>query len=491
MTSLSKVFLVPFLISSNFLEVSGDLSSSSVAFPFDKVSYFFLSLCHESHLFQVDSVRARGLGGVLVCFGRIVLLCLFFTGGLCPDQPPSFLSLGGILVQPHWGWINVLFLFSLLSFRSVFLFPPCPLLSLKSGSKVSVPFSLLGGMGWPFLACGKVIVYSIFFSAFSYWKIEWGSSSSAGAFSLQGFFIPFTPLVGHFRDEGVLFDSVPFLGFSFPRILNPLFSRWKDFYCSFLGPPGFLLVLSEDVFAPGFLGFFFSLFPWPFWILFFFLVAFPFSVSDVSILVGFFFSKGFFLFLRFSFIRKLIFFGSESRQFFAWSSLVQGQDSFWMEDLHHLKGGVWLRLLQTPLCFPFWAFLSLGFSLFSASRGWTMICVLSCRLGFQRLAQRSWLLEQCFSEGVFWFITLLGLVFEQYLPKKWSVFESFSWISSPGSFLSPGAYSLWTREVGWFSSAFGSLRLFQFACLYGKRLVTMRFWFEDFDVYNHKLGSFL
>ena len=203
------------------------------------------------------------------------LFSCVFTGGLCPDQPPSFLSLGGILVQPHWGWINVLFLISLLSFRSVFLFPPCPLLSLRSGSKVSVPFSLLGGMGWPFLACGKVIVYSIFFSAFSYWKIEWGSSSSAGAFSLQGFFIPFTPLVGRFRDEGVLFNSVPFLGFSFPRILNPLFSRWKDFYCSFLGPPGFLLVLSEDVFAPGFLGFFFSLFPWPFWILFFFFGCIP------------------------------------------------------------------------------------------------------------------------------------------------------------------------------------------------------------------------
>jgi len=35
-----KFSLVPFLIFSNFLEVSGDLSSSSIAFSFDKVSFF-------------------------------------------------------------------------------------------------------------------------------------------------------------------------------------------------------------------------------------------------------------------------------------------------------------------------------------------------------------------------------------------------------------------------------------------------------------------
>ena len=82
MTSLSKVSLVPFLIFSNFLEVSGDLSSSSVAFSFDKVSYFFLSLCLESPLFQVDSVIARGLGGVLICFDRIVSCVCFYRWAL-------------------------------------------------------------------------------------------------------------------------------------------------------------------------------------------------------------------------------------------------------------------------------------------------------------------------------------------------------------------------------------------------------------------------
>ena len=88
-------------------------------------------------------------------------------------------------------------------------------------------------------------------------------------FHFRGFFIPFTPSVGRFRD-GVLFDSVPFLGFSFPRILISLASRWKDFYYFFLGPPGLLFALSEDVFAPGFLGFFFSLVSWSFWILSFY-----------------------------------------------------------------------------------------------------------------------------------------------------------------------------------------------------------------------------
>ena len=66
----------------------------------------------------------------------------------------------------------------------------------------------------------------ILFSAFISWKIDWGSSSSAGAFpTLQGFSFAFTPLVGHFRDEDVHFDSVLFvLGFFFPRIVkSPLF----------------------------------------------------------------------------------------------------------------------------------------------------------------------------------------------------------------------------------------------------------------------------
>jgi len=76
-----------------------------------------LSLCHESPLFQVDSVRTRGLGGVLVCFWQDCPPVFVFAGGPFPDQPPSFLSLGGIMVHLHLGMNYVLFLFSLLSFR--------------------------------------------------------------------------------------------------------------------------------------------------------------------------------------------------------------------------------------------------------------------------------------------------------------------------------------------------------------------------------------
>ena len=59
------------------------------------------------------------------------------------------------------------------------------------------------------LLVGKCSFGSILFS-FLYWKIDWGSSFSAGAFPLQGYSIAFMPSVGRFRDEGVLFDSVPF-----------------------------------------------------------------------------------------------------------------------------------------------------------------------------------------------------------------------------------------------------------------------------------------
>ena len=129
----------------------------------------------------------------------------------------------------------------------MFSFPSLPPFSLKSGSKVSVPFSLLGGMGWPFFACGQVIVWSILFSAFLYWKLDWGSSFSAGAIPLQGFSIAFMPSVGRFRDEGVPICLGSFsLSFYFQGFLS-----LEGFLFS-LCPPGHLFVLSEGVFLQGF-----------------------------------------------------------------------------------------------------------------------------------------------------------------------------------------------------------------------------------------------
>jgi len=117
----------------------------------------------------------------------------------------------------------------------------------------------------PVFACGKVIVWVDPFLCFLYWKIVWGSSSSAGAFPLQGFSNAFTTSVGCFRDDGVLFDSVPFF---FPL---------EGFFL-------FLLRASRTSVCPlggcfsfqGFLGLFFSLFPWPIWILFYFWLRSPF-----------------------------------------------------------------------------------------------------------------------------------------------------------------------------------------------------------------------
>ena len=178
----------------------------------------------------------------------------------------------------------------------MFSLPPCPPLSLKSGSKVNVPFSLLGGTGWPFGL--------------------WDSDRLVVPFLLS--FIRSLLGVQAFQlvRDGVLFDSVPFLGFFPSKDFNSPLSRWKDFSCSFLGPPGLLFVLSEDVFAPGFLGFFFPLFPWPFWILPFIFDCFPLFRLGCVHPSRIFLLQGILTFSVFSFIRKLFIFGSESRQFF-------------------------------------------------------------------------------------------------------------------------------------------------------------------------------
>merc|ERR1711874_241795 len=84
-----------------------------------------LSLCHESPLFQVDSVRTRGLGGVLVCFWQDCPPVFLFIGGLFPDQPHPFCLWAGFWFISIWEGIKVLFLFSLLSLGGVFSFPPC------------------------------------------------------------------------------------------------------------------------------------------------------------------------------------------------------------------------------------------------------------------------------------------------------------------------------------------------------------------------------
>ena len=81
-----------------------------------------------------------------------------------------------------------------------------------------------------------------------------------------------------------------------------------------------------------------TLFPWPLWIPFFLMVASPFSFSDVSILVGFFFSKGNAFFLRFSFVKEIV--SVPSLDVFCLILFKRVQVFCWMEDLHSLKRGV-------------------------------------------------------------------------------------------------------------------------------------------------------
>lgn len=68
------------------------------------------------------------------------------------------------------------------------------------------------------------------------------------------------------------------------------------------------------------------------------MVASPFSFSDVSILVGFFFSKGNAFFLRFSFVKEIV--SVPSLDVFCLILFKRVQVFCWMEDLHSLKGGV-------------------------------------------------------------------------------------------------------------------------------------------------------
>ena len=108
-------------------------------------------------------------------------------------------------------------------------FPSLSPFSLKLDPRL---VSLLspGRHGMLVFACGKVIVWVDPFLCFLYWKIVWGSSSSAGAFPLQGFSNAFTPSVGRFRDDGVPFDSVPFLGFYFSKYFKSSLFPLEGFF---------------------------------------------------------------------------------------------------------------------------------------------------------------------------------------------------------------------------------------------------------------------
>ena len=207
-------------------------------------------------------------------------------------------------------------------------------------------------------------------------------------FHFRGFFIPFTPSVGRFRD-GVLFDSVPFLGFFPSKDFNsPLFPLEGLFLFllrasrTSVCPLGgcFCSRVSRVFLFPCFLAF---LDPF-----FLFLMVFPFSGSDVSILVGFFFSKGFSLSPFFPLLGSYLFsvpsldsflpeFLYRFRILFGWKIFIPSRGEF---DFDSFK---------LPAVFLFELFCLGVFSWFSASRSWSMIYVLSCRLGFQRLVQRS------------------------------------------------------------------------------------------------------
>jgi len=159
------------------------------------------------------------------------------------------------------------------------------------------------------------------------------------------------PSVGRFRDEGVpvclgsLSLSFYFQGWflSLEWFLFFLMSSWTS-VCPLGG-----------CFSPGFLGFFFfPFFPGIFGSFFPFGCVPLFLLGCVHLSRIFSSPRG----TRFSPFFPLLgsCFSSESRQFFSLILLRRGQGSCWMEDLHSLKGGVWFRLLQTPLCIPVWAF---------------------------------------------------------------------------------------------------------------------------------------
>ena len=115
----------------------------------------------------------------------------------------------------------------------------------------------------PFL-CFHLLEDCLGFKLFS-WRL-----STAGVFN------PFTPSMWHFRDEGILFDLVPFLGFFLSKdFKSPLFPL-EGFFLFLLRTSRTSACPLGGCFLSRVLGLFFSLFPWPIWILFYFWLRSPF-----------------------------------------------------------------------------------------------------------------------------------------------------------------------------------------------------------------------
>ena len=155
-------------------------------------------------------------------------------------------------------------------------------------------------MGWPFcLRVSDRLVDPCL--CFPFGEISLGFQFFSWLHSSAGVLIHIHAFSGMLLEKKV---SLCWLGSFSLSFYSKEFYVWKDF--SFLCcPPGGLSVLTEGV-SPGSLGCYFPLSPGLFWIPLFLDGASPFSFSDVSILVGFFFSKGNAFFLRFfPVLRKL------------------------------------------------------------------------------------------------------------------------------------------------------------------------------------------
>ena len=99
------------------------------------------------------------------------------------------------------------------------------------------------------------------FLCFPLFEVRLGLKLFSWRHSTAGIFITFMPSVGRFREVGVPVCLGSFsLSFYFQGFLS-----LEGFFFS-LCPPGHLFVLTEGVFSPGFLGFYFPFSPGLFWI---------------------------------------------------------------------------------------------------------------------------------------------------------------------------------------------------------------------------------
>ena len=125
--------------------------------------------------------------------------------------------------------------------------------SFFSSSSRVVLFSHFGRYGFSFCleASNRLVDPAL---PFFYWKVDWGSGSSAGAFFCPTGFYAFTSSMGHFEMRVSFFMTrfLLILRFFFPRIFKRLLFPLEGFFSSLLMSSWTSFCPLGGILSPGF-----------------------------------------------------------------------------------------------------------------------------------------------------------------------------------------------------------------------------------------------